>query len=220
MKYLRRIIWFFANRLLALCLILGLVMTVFYYAMNLTNIQIVLKDGMANRAKYIMGMENDRKELEKYFQNACMADDNALLEAENGKSAYADYNVRGIDHRLEMGFLWVWPWDSTVRLNITEKIPRIDGRVKGSRADELIAREGAKAIHNPDYEQGMFTSVVTGVRYFAERGAEGLLLLPGDCAAVPRQAVRELLVNGKALDGSVIPVQPEGSTVQVLAVMG
>ena len=65
MKYLRRIIWFFANRLLALCLILGLIMTVFYYTMNLSNIQIVLKDGMANRAKYIMGMETDRKELEK-----------------------------------------------------------------------------------------------------------------------------------------------------------
>ena len=63
MKYLRRIIWFFANRLLVLCLILGLVVTVFYYTMNLSNIQIVLKDGMANRAKYIMGMETDRKEL-------------------------------------------------------------------------------------------------------------------------------------------------------------
>ena len=44
MKYLRRIVWFFANRLLVLCLILGLIMTVFYYTMNLSNIQIVLND--------------------------------------------------------------------------------------------------------------------------------------------------------------------------------
>ncbi len=161
MKYLRRIIWFFANRLLALCLILGLVMTVFYYAMNLTNIQIVLKDGMANRAKYIMGMENDRKELEKYFQSACMADDNALADTDNGNSAYADYNVRGIDHRLEMGFMWVWPWDSTVRLNITEKIPRIDGRVKGSRADELIAREGAGAVYPPAWADSQYRVLLT-----------------------------------------------------------
>ena len=65
MKYLRRIIWFFANRLLVACVILGLIMTVFYYAMNLSNIQIVLKDGMASRAKYIMGMDNTRKELEE-----------------------------------------------------------------------------------------------------------------------------------------------------------
>ena len=71
--------------------------------------------------------------------------------------------------------------------------------VTGNRAEELtdlIGREGAKALYNPDFARGMFTSVTAGVRYFADRGAEGLLLLPGDCAAVPRQAVRELLVNG------------------------
>ena len=161
MKYLRRIIWFFANRLLALCLILGLVMTVFYYAMNLTNIQIVLKDGMANRAKYIMGMENDRKELEKYFQGGCIADDSAIAAAEGGESAYANYNVRGIDHRLEMGFLWVWPWDSTARLNITEKIPRIDGRVKGSKADEVIAQEGASAVYPPAWSDSQYRVLLT-----------------------------------------------------------
>ena len=37
MKYLRRIVWFFANRLLVLCLILGLIMAVFYYTLNLSN---------------------------------------------------------------------------------------------------------------------------------------------------------------------------------------
>ncbi|MBR6443340.1 MAG: hypothetical protein IKS46_06615 [Clostridia bacterium] len=161
MKYLRRIIWFFANRLLALCLILGLIMTVFYYTMNLSNIQIVLKDGMANRAKYIMGMEDDRKELEKYFLNVCMENDNDLMAAGNGESAYKNYNVRGIDHRLEMGFLWVWPWDNTARLNITEKIPRIDGRVKGNKADEVIAQEGASALYPPAWKDSEYRVLLT-----------------------------------------------------------
>ena len=161
MKYLRRIIWFFANRLLALCLILGLIMTVFYYTMNLSNIQIVLKDGMANRAKYIMGMEDDRKELEKYFLNVCMENDNDLMAAGNGESAYKNYNVRGIDHRLEMGFLWVWPWDNTARLNITERIPRIDGRVKGNKADEVIAQEGASAVYPPAWKDSEYRVLLT-----------------------------------------------------------
>ena len=160
MKYLRRIIWFFANRLLALCLILGLIMTVFYYAMNLTNIQIVLKDGMANRAKYIMGMENDRKELEKYFLTACLQNDRDLQNAENGESPYKDYNVRGIDHRLDMGFLWVWPWENAVRVTITEKIPRIDGRVKGLKADEVIARQGQDAIYPPDWPETTYRALL------------------------------------------------------------
>ena len=161
MKYLRRIVWFFANRLLVLCLILGLIMTVFYYTMNLSNIQIVLKDGMANRAKYIMGMDNTRKELEKYFLTICLENDNGILSTENGESPYKDYNVRGIDHRLEMGFLWVWPWDNTARLSISEKVPRIDGRVKGSKADEKIAQEGAEAIYPPAWQDSGYRVLLT-----------------------------------------------------------
>ena len=161
MKYLRRIVWFFANRLLVLCVILGLIMTVFYYAMNLSNIQIVLKDGMAYRAKYIMGMDDSRKELDKYFLTVCLENDSAVLAVGEGNSPYKDYNVRGIDHRLEMGFLWVWPWDSSVRLTIKEKIPRIDGRVKGNKADEVIARDGADAGYPPAWEDAEYRVLLT-----------------------------------------------------------
>jgi len=161
MKYLRRIVWFFANRLLVICVILGLIMTVFYYAMNLSNIQIILKDGMANRAKYIMGMDNTRKELEKYFLTACLENDTAVRETDDGNSPYADYNVRGIDHRLEMGFMWVWPWDNSARLTIKERIPRIDGRVKGSKADEVIARDGAEALYPPAWEDAEYRVLLT-----------------------------------------------------------
>ena len=161
MKYLRRIVWFFASRLLIACLILGLIMTVFYYTMNLSNIQIVLKDGMANRAKYIMGMETTRKDLEKYFLNVCLENDSEILLTEEGNSAYRDYNVRGIDHRLEMGFLWVWPWDNGVRLSITEKVPRIDGRVKGSKAEEAIAQGGADAVYPPAWKEASYRALLT-----------------------------------------------------------
>ena len=39
MKYLRRLIWFIASRLLLIVLILGLMVIAFYYAMNLTNVR-------------------------------------------------------------------------------------------------------------------------------------------------------------------------------------
>ena len=161
MKYLRRGIWYVAGKLLVICLVLGLMITVFYYTMNLSNIQIVLKDGMANRAKYVMGMDNTRKELEKYFLTACMENDPGILQADNGESPYKDYNIRGIDHRLEMGFLWVWPWDNTARLTIREKIPRIDGRVKGTKADEVIARDGANAVYPPAWKDAEYRVLLT-----------------------------------------------------------
>ena len=156
MKYLRRIVWFFANRLFLSCLILGLLITAFYYAMNLTNVQIVLKDGMANRAKYVMGISKDRSELTKYFQNACLEGDSEIIRKETGASPYADYNVRGLDHRLEMGYFWVWPWESSIRVTIKESVPRIDGRVKGLKADEVIAQKGPDAVYPPSWPEARY----------------------------------------------------------------
>ena len=51
MKYLRRFVWYLASRLLLICVVLGLMIVTFYYAMNMANIQVVLKDGMAYRAQ-------------------------------------------------------------------------------------------------------------------------------------------------------------------------
>ncbi len=137
-------------------MVAGLMVTVFYYAMNLSNIQIILKDGMASRAKVIMGITDKSDELTRYFQKSCLDTDEALLATARGESPYRDYNVRGIDHRLEMGFFWTWPWDTSVMLKMTERIPRIDGRVKGSRADELIAQKGAEALYPPEWPDGEY----------------------------------------------------------------
>ncbi len=57
----------------------------------------------------------------------------------------------------------------------------------------LLESLGVPELFNPDYENGMFTSVLTGLRHFAALGAEGVLLLPCDCAAVPKEAVRQLI---------------------------
>ena len=156
MKYVRRVVWYIASRLFLICMILGIAITVFYYAMNLSNIQIILKDGMATRAKAIMGIEEDTEKLNRYFHPTCLAADETLNNAVKGASVYSDYNVRGIDHRLDMGFFWIWPWDTGARLTISEKIPRIDGRVKGTRADEIIAKKGGSAVYPPDWVDAQY----------------------------------------------------------------
>ncbi len=156
MKYLRRGIWFVAGRLLVICLVLGLMITVFYYTMNLSNIQIVLKDGMAGRAKYVMGVSAQRSDLEKFFQPACLDADGLVSATDHEESPYADYNIRGIDHRLETGYFWIWPWENSVRVDITERIPRIDGRVKGLKADEVIAARGEGAVYPPEWQEASY----------------------------------------------------------------
>ena len=89
MKYLRRGIWYVAGRLLVICLVLGLMITVFYYTMNLSNIQIVLKDGMAGRAKYVMGVSSQRSDLEKFFQTGYLDSDELVLKTPMRTITYA-----------------------------------------------------------------------------------------------------------------------------------
>ena len=159
MKYLRRLIWHVASRLLIVCVVLGLMVVTFYYAMNLTNIYIVLKDGMARRAQVVM-MQEDASELSKYFQTGFVERDAAVQAALSGHSPYQDYDVRGIDHRLSMGFTWIWPWDAAVRVDITERIPRIDGRIKSAKADAAIEAYGAGALYPPDWISARYRAVL------------------------------------------------------------
>ncbi len=145
MKKLRRFIWYLAGRLLVALIVVSLCVVTLYYAMNASNIYIVLKDGMARRAQVIM-MGESPNDLTKFFQGSYLQRDNNLQVAIDGKSPYTYYTVRGIDHRLSMTWMWCWPWDHTARVTFTETIPRIDGRVKQKNAEE------AKALYGQGYE--------------------------------------------------------------------
>jgi len=159
MKYLRRLIWYAASRLMLITLVLGLMVVSFYYAMNATNIYIVLKDGMARRAQVVM-MEEDPAELTKYFQQSFLERDSAVQTTVSGYSPYQNYNIRGMDHRIEMGFTWVWPWDTTARVDIVERIPRIDGRIKGSKAEAFIAQYGEDVLYPPKWTSARYRAVL------------------------------------------------------------
>lgn len=160
MKYLRRFVWYIATRLFLFLAIAGMMVVVFYYAMNLANINVVLKDGMALRAKTVMMMDTG-SDLNKYFSQNFISGDPVLLSVQQGTSPYNAYNVRGIDHRLNMDFVWIWPWDETVRVTITERIPRIDGRAKGTTAEALVAAGGNGALYPPAWTSGRYKVVLT-----------------------------------------------------------
>ena len=160
MKYLRRLVWFLTSHLLAVAIIAGLMVTTFYYAMNLTNIYIVLKDGMARRAQVAMLMA-EPSDLNKYFQTGFLSSDPVVQAVQSSSSPYQDYRVRGIDHRLEISFAWVWPWDDTVRVDITERIPRIDGRAKGDKAEALVSAYGSSALYPPAWQSARYRAVLS-----------------------------------------------------------
>ena len=67
--------------------------------------------------------------------------------------------------------------------------------VVGHRADELkpvVDRLGVRWIFNADYDRGMFSSVLAGVKSL-EADVDGFFLLPGDIALVNPETIRVLL---------------------------
>lgn len=158
MKYLRRLIWYASSRLLVLCSVLGLMTMAFYFSMNATNIYIILKDGMAKRAQVIMmGAEDD---LTQYFASSCLERDIPLTEAQNGLSTYRNYyNITGFDHRISLDSFWCWPWETTARATITERIPAIDGKLKAA------SREAAAAVgissSSPKWQTTQYTVLLS-----------------------------------------------------------
>ena len=159
MKKLRRFIWYLASRLMLILIVVSLCVVTFYYAMNATNVYIVLKDGMAKRAQVIM-MGESANDLTKFFQGNYLQRDENLQLAIDGKSPYTYYTVRGIDHRLSMTWMWCWPWDSTARVTFTETIPRIDGRVNGKNADAAKALYGEGYQSPPRWQGGRYTATL------------------------------------------------------------
>lgn len=67
--------------------------------------------------------------------------------------------------------------------------------VTGKRADEVAAhatRAGATPVHNTEFEQGMYSSVLTGIRAL-EEGVTAFFMLPVDTPLVRPQTVGRLV---------------------------
>jgi len=159
-KYLRRFVWYLASRLLLICSVLGLMVVTFYYAMNAANMSVVLKDGMARRAQVVM-MGEDRAELNKYFLSTFLDRDEVILMTAQGNSPYRDYNIRGIDHRLTMEWMWCWPWEDKARADIVEEIPRIDGKIKSNLQAAALAAGGEERLSPPRWQKARYRALLT-----------------------------------------------------------
>lgn len=151
MNRLRHLIWYLAARLMIIAMVLGLMTVVFYYAMNAANIYVILKDGMAQRAQTVL-MNEEAQGLEKYFSKSYLDRDPVINVVKNQTNPYARYDIKGFDHRLNMEWMWCWPWEDSARAVITERIPRIDGRILSA----YRAQAKEDQIFPPKWQSGRY----------------------------------------------------------------
>lgn len=133
MKYISRLLWHIATRLIIFSVVIGLLILAFYLAMDTSNIYILLKDGMQQRASVILTQKN-ADTLTNFFTNEFLMDDETLSIGLSDQSPYVNYSVSGFTYQLSMESMWAWPWDSTATATIVEKIPKINGKVKSGKS--------------------------------------------------------------------------------------
>ncbi len=136
MLYIRRLVWFIATRLVILCVLAGMLVCGFFMCLNMSNIYIILDEGLEKRVEVILTRE-DAEELNKYFHYDFLNADPALAGAFDGTSVYDDYNITDFDYEMKIEKLWAWPWDDFATCTVTEQVPDLKGKVISSRASDV-----------------------------------------------------------------------------------
>lgn len=153
MKYVRRLLWYIASRLIAVSAVFVVLVMVFYISMNAANIYILLSDGMNMRTSVILTRENP-KELNKYFRADFLENDTALSLGLSSESPYQNYKIDGFEDSLQMEWVWSWPWEDTAQATITYRVPVIRGSALSSKQE--LVKTGVITEEPPSWQGGRY----------------------------------------------------------------
>lgn len=153
MKYIRRFMWFLSSRLVIFTLVVGILVLVFYTCLNISNIYILLSDGMKARAQVMLTRE-DPEQLNNYFRAEFLTGDEALNLALGPSSPYVDYEITDFEYKLNIESVWCWPWQDTASATIVERIPKITGKVVSSRSEAV--EDGSLSATPPTWQGGRY----------------------------------------------------------------
>ena len=134
MLHFRRFIWYIARLMIVICVLAGMLVCGFFMAMNISNIYVVLNDGLEKRVDVILTRQQ-AEELNKYFSPEFLLADPALDGALTGTSAYVDYNITSFEHDLNIEKLWAWPWDDYANCTVVERVPYSDADASAYEED-------------------------------------------------------------------------------------
>ncbi|MBP3371555.1 MAG: hypothetical protein J6L88_03415 [Clostridia bacterium] len=133
MKTILRLLFFWIKVLSVLLIIVAVAGCSFFVAMDITNLMILVKDGMTMRANVKFASEDyDADELTKFFTAEYLTRDDLLNNV-----VYDQYEIEDYDYDTSVERVWCWPWQDEVTLVIACVQHEMDGELK----DEYLTQE-------------------------------------------------------------------------------
>lgn len=133
MKTILRLLFFWIKVLTVVFIIVAVAGCSFFVAMDITNLMILVKDGMNMRANVAFAPEDyDMDELTKFFTAEYLAGDDLLTD-----ETYDRYEIEDYDYNTSVERIWCWPWQDEVTLVIACEQHEMDGELK----DEFMTQE-------------------------------------------------------------------------------
>lgn len=130
---IRRVIWYALRIVLIASAVLGLCYGVFTEAMYLSNIYIVVTEGMPLRAEAIL-RDGSVSELSQYFTEEQILSD-AMLYSDD----YSGFTVDSYDYRYDIGRFKVLPWSKNASMVYIERIPTINATPESDTEENASA---------------------------------------------------------------------------------
>lgn len=134
MKSLARFITFLLKHIVLICLVVGLCVAGFTISMNMSNMYVILNDGLQARANLILGY-GDANEMSQYFTNYFINNDNYKTT----QALYSQYDINSYGYNLKIDSLFTWPWQTRAEIRVHEAVYSIDGEIYSS----VMSREEA-----------------------------------------------------------------------------
>lgn len=137
MDYIVRFLFALLKITLIAAIVLTLCVCGFKLAMNVSNIYILVSDGMAMRTAVVLGI-SQQDELPKFFSNACIQSDPVYLE-----QTYVDYEMTAFDSEVEISSLDTTPMATTAKVALKQKVNSVTGFLP-------VSKQTTEQLANPN----------------------------------------------------------------------
>ncbi len=142
-KIARRSIWYVLRTLLIVAGIVALCLGVFAEGMHVSNLYILVTEGMQARAETIV-KNGEPLELTAYFTEDFINSDAALYEED-----YENFTVASFDYRVEIRSFFVLPWSVRATMVIDDSLAAINAAPNDTQ-------EGGQAPALPEWTPGRY----------------------------------------------------------------